>query len=274
MDQSLQRRLACFHGEYFSAASQWAQQLSEVGITGGAEWTALQVGEIQSQSGFGAVRRVTLSDGSRVYFKAERYSLLRRLKGWLRPMRTTIEAFAYEQLQRLGIATLTTVALGERRLFGLPVASCIATLEVPDSRDLRAFSLHDWRYFEEPYKSEIYQLLAGQLAEQLRLAHKHGFVHHDLKWRNILVQQNGEALQLIWIDAPRAAIWQMRRRRGRVVDLSDVASLAVLLVSKYDRMRFILRYLGGQRRPGEAAALCRLIDRRLARRRSRQHELG
>lgn len=274
MDQLPKRRMSCFHGEYFKAAALCADQLSEIGITAGADWTSLEVGQIRSQSGFGAVRRLTLRDGSQVYFKAERYSLVRRLKGWLRPVRTTVEAFAYGQLQRLGIDTLTTIALGERRFLGLPLSSCIVTLEVPDSRDLKEFGVDHWQHFEEPRKSEAYRRLAGQLADQLRLAHTHGFVHHDLKWRNVLVQQHGQELRPIWIDAPRAAIWRLRRNRGRVVDLSDLASLAVLLVSKYDRMRFVLRYLGPQRRPGDAASLCRLVDERLKRRRSRAHELG
>ena len=268
------RRMACLHGEFFCADPEWSGQLSEMGIEAGADWMALEIGEIRSQSGYGAVRLLTLSDGTRVYFKAERYALRKRLKAWLRPMRTTVEAFAYGHLQNLNIASLTTVAWGERRFLGLPLSSCIATLEVPQSRDLREFAVDEWQYLEEPRKSEVSRQLAGQLAEQLRVAHAHGFVHHDLKWRNVLVQQTTDGLQPIWIDAPRASIWRIRSQRGWVVDLSDLASLAVLLVGKYDRMRFMLRYLGPQRRPGDAASLCRLIEQRLKRRRSRERDLG
>lgn len=268
------RRMACFHGEFYCSAPQWADRLADAGIAAGANWTALDIGEIRSESGFGAVRRLTLSDGSRVYFKAECYAWRQRLKSWLRPLRTTIEVFAYGQMQRMDIPTLTTLGWGERRFLGLPLSSFVVTLEAPDSRDLKEFGVDEWQHLDEPRKSEIYQQLAGQLAQQLRVAHAHHFVHHDLKWRNVLVQPTSQGWRCIWIDPPRAAFWRVRLKRGRVVDLADLASLGVLLVSKYNRMRFIFSYLGAERRPGEAAALCRSIDRRLARRRSRAHELG
>ncbi len=266
--------MARFHGTHFQADLQWRAAMSALGIEVAADWANLKLGEIRSRSAFGTVACVPLPDGGRIFFKAEQYSLRQRFKYWLRPARTTVEAFAYEYMQNLGIPTLTTLAWGERRYLGLPLSSFIVTLEVPQSQDLREFGIQQWRHLQKPQQAAIYAQLAGQLAEQLHTAHAHGFVHHDLKWRNVLVHQTGEGLRPVWIDAPRAAVWRWRRQRGRIVDLADLAGLAVELVSPHDRMRFLLRYLGRQRQPGQAAALWRKIERRLQRRRSRRHELG
>ena len=89
----------------------------------------------------------------------------------------------------------------------------------------------------------------------------------------IPIKETEEGYEPVWIDPPRAAIWRLRRRRGRVVDLSDLAGLAVLLIGRYDRMRFLLRYLGPDREAGAAAQLWRDIDARLSRRGSREQDL-
>ena len=70
----------------------------------------------------------------------------------------------------------------------------------------------------------------------------------------------------VWIDAPRASRMLCRRGRGVMVDLSGLARPAIFLLSKYDRMRFIWRYLEGERRPGDAKRLYRKVAAHLDRR--------
>jgi len=265
--------MAVFHGEYFYSDPACESELRRAGIGPGSNWAEQDGGAVLSASGYGQVRRLDLNDQLVIFYKTERYSCAKRLKFWLRPARTTVEVFAYDQLQAMNIPTLDAIAYGERRLMGLPTESFVATREVEASQDLRTFAVERWQQMDEPDKSRVYTMVATKLADQLSRAHAHGFVHHDLKWRNVLIQDTEEGYQPVWIDPPRAAMWRWRRRRGAVVDLCDLASLAVLLTSKYDRMRFVLRYLGERRAAGTAAALCRSIDKRLSRRDARTQDL-
>jgi hypothetical protein len=57
-----------------------------------------------------------------------------------------------------------------------------------------------------------------------------------------------------------------RRQRGVMVDFSNLARTAVFLLSEYERMRFICRYLGRGRKPGEAKRLYRKVEQHLGRR--------
>jgi hypothetical protein len=265
--------MAVFHGEQFHVSSAWVERLAAVGILAGANWSEQSGGEVMSASALGQVRRISLNDEVRIYFKAERYPLSRRFKFWLRPARTTVEVFAYAKLFELGIPTLTTIAWGERRVFGLPTETLVVTLAVHNSADLRAFASETWRNMCASERKVILRSTYTALADQLRCAHARGFVHHDLKWRNVLMRETENGYEPVWIDPPRAAIWRLRRRRGAVVDLSDLARPAVFLISRYHRMRFLLRYLGRHRQPGAATALWRDIDARVSRRRSREQDV-
>jgi hypothetical protein len=105
---------------------------------------------------------------------------------------------------------------------------------------------------------------------QLQKAHANRLFHHDLKWRNILIQSDGGRYIPVWIDAPRASRMFLRNGRGVVADLSCLARIAVTLLSSYDRMRFIWRYLGDGREPGDAKRLYRKVAAHLGRRPPRQ----
>ena len=70
----------------------------------------------------------------------------------------------------------------------------------------------------------------------------------------------------MWIDAPRADIKRLRRKRGIMVDLSGLARMAVSMLSVYARMRFICQYLGRERKPGDAKNLFQQVARHLSRR--------
>lgn len=118
----------------------------------------------------------------------------------------------------------------------------------------------------QPQRREVYRELAEKLVDQVRTAHQNRFFHHDLKWRNILVQREGDHYTPVWIDAPRASRMTFREGRGAMVDLSGLARIAISLLSKYDRMRFIWRYLEGARRPGDAKRLYQQVAAHLGRR--------
>jgi len=260
------RAMAVFHGEHFAALAAWQAPLAALGIASGSRWDEVSGGEQVAGSATACCFRVPTGAGT-IYFKRHVPPLRKQLAFWLRPARTTVEAYAAGRLHTLGIPTARVIAWGERRRLGMLLSSFIVTLEVPDSMDLERFALSRWRRLPAAERRAVYDVLSSQLVRQLQRAHVRHFFHQDLKWRNILVQETGAgALKLCWIDAPRARVRRLRRRRGVILDLSGLSRLAVSLTSPYDRMRFIVRYLGPGRGPGDAARLYRAVSRHLARR--------
>ncbi|MGI9324515.1 MAG: lipopolysaccharide kinase InaA family protein [Pseudomonadales bacterium] len=264
-----QRRCAVLHGEEFHVASCWRAVLAEVGLSAGSDWAELArqpAAEVVTGSASATCYRVLSADGSVLYAKHEVYAPKDQLKHWLRPARTTIEAYAYGRIHAAEIPAAKVLAWGERRRMGCPTESLIVTLAVPDTLDLRRFVTGPWAAMSAADKRESYQQIAAQLAEQLKRAHAMGFVHHDLKWRNVLIQRTADGFLPVWIDAPRGAVWRWRAARRPIVDLGDLAPSSLDLTSVYDRMRFVCRYLGKKRSPGDASRLYRRIAARVGRR--------
>lgn len=260
------RRRLVTHGERVLCTTGWEPSLSEVGVTAGGSWQELSSPELVAESATAKCFRLQLPDGETIYFKRDRYSLRRGLGYFLRPSRNVVEAFAYGQLQSLHISAPELLAVAERRRFGIPSASCIVTRAVPDSMDLRTYLSAVWAQLCASQRRARFDELSALLVAQLQRAHAAGFFHHDLKWRNLLVQGAPGQLQLFWIDAPRAQRRRWRQRRGAVVDLSGLARVALSVTSKFQRMRFLRAYLGPQAAPGSATRLYRQIARHLARR--------
>jgi hypothetical protein len=264
---NLSRTVQVFHGQTCQVDEVWRERLAAVGIAGNRDWSTLAGDELISSSWTSTkCYRTSLGDGSVVYFKRYAYPRKFWLEFWMRPGKAAVETWAYGRLHELGIPTLDVLAFGERRRLGMLMATFIVTREVPDTQELGAFAIEVWSRMPEKERRAVYRQISGKLVEQLRTAHEHRFFHHDLKWRNILIRRKGDSYTPVWIDAPRASRMPFRRKRGVIVDLSGLARVAVSLLSKYDRMRFVCRYLGRGRSPGDAKGLYRQVARHLGRR--------
>jgi hypothetical protein len=146
------------------------------------------------------------------------------------------------------------------------LAACIVTRGIPNTIDLVAFAKTVWCRWPRPRRRQAAFAIAERLLDQARTAHVAGFFHHDLKWRNLLIDPDGNPDTLVWIDAPRASTMPGRRRRGVIADLSGLARIAISLFSRTDRMRFLRLYLGPEDGPVARRELFRDVDRHLARR--------
>lgn len=260
------RSVQTFHGVTFIADPAWRERLERIGIGKDSAWDVLCRGEQVSGSVHTRCFRIELDSGEVVYFKRYVYPPKRWFEFVFRPGKAAVEAWAYATLQRLGIPTLEVLAFGERRVLGTLVASFVVTREVRNAQDLSRYGPEVWYHLPQDERRRIYEDVSRKLIQQMRQAHAAGFFHHDLKWRNILLQQGDDGFMPVWIDAPRASHMRLRHRRGVVVDLSGLARIAISLLSKYDRMRFVWRYLGESRRPGDASRLYREVARNLGRR--------
>lgn len=260
------RRFQILHGEYFEVDESWQAPLQATGIEAGKKWIQAVGDELVSFSPAARCFRCQLTDKRTVYFKRYVYRKKHWLEFWMRSGKAGVEVFAYQQLAKLGIPTLEPVAYGEYRRFGMLLATCIVTPEVPNAIELRKFAVDTWYPMPEPQRSEVYREIAGKLVAQMRTAHAANFFHHDLKWRNILIQHDDSGYTPVWIDAPRADIKRLRCKRGIMVDFSGLARMAVSVLSVYARMRFICQYLGKDRKPGDAKRLFQQVADHLSRR--------
>lgn len=263
---NISRRIQQFSGRRFLVDAACELQLGELGIHAEMDWVNYAAGELVSDSPTTKCRRITAADGSVFYFKRYICSVKRGIQFWMRPGKGAVEVWAYRQLQALGIPTLEIVAFGEERKLGALRSNFLVSRAVPDSMNLSEFALRHWYRMPEPLRRQVYAEIADQLVTQTRTAHRARFFHHDLKWRNILVHKEDGRYATVWIDAPRASKMRLRRGRGAIVDLAGLARVAISLLSVYDRMRFVVRYLGSGRSPGEAKRLYRKVAANLSRR--------
>lgn len=140
------------------------------------------------------------------------------------------------------IPTAPIVAYGLERRGGAFVRGALITRELEHTRDLAELARQgDPRLGDAGWVNNV----SLQLARATRALHDHHFAHNDLKWRNLLVNQDGE---LFLIDCPTGSFWRGPLLRYRVIkDLACLDKVASKVLSRSQRLRFFLQYRGHQR---------------------------
>ena len=135
-------------------------------------------------------------DDRRYYIKSYA-SRGRRLRKYLGRSRLRAEWENLQKFNEMGIATATVVAFGEGR-DDSGYQGVMVTREVEGTSDLASIAAsgatlgnRDWR-----------RTVIRRLSESVRTMHGHGFVHNDLKWRNILAELS-ENPRVYVIDCPQ-----------------------------------------------------------------------
>jgi tRNA A-37 threonylcarbamoyl transferase component Bud32 len=156
----------------------------------------------------------------------------------------------YENLEKLagwGFRIPQLVAWGDHRFAGGVIHAFIITEEIPQAMGVD-YLASDWfdqqsKAVREQKKAELITEVAGAVKRM----HEHGFEHHDLFLRNMMVSGQ-DMSKLYMMDAPRAYIWPafiMRKRRS--FDLATLDAAATQAFTRSQRMRFMHIYLGHQR---------------------------
>lgn len=206
-------------------------------------------GEVVASDSLSRVLRV-VAEGKRYYVK--RYSgtgknLQRRwfgLRRWLGPPRVRAEWRNLLAFREWGIPTATLVAYGLERRCGGFVRGALVTEEIPGATDLAQLSRSgDPRLRDRQWMAEV----ATQTARITRALHDAGFAHNDLKWRNLLVS-GGCTPTVYLIDCPSGGFFHGPVLAYRMVkDLACLDKLAKRLLSRSQRLRFYLDYVGRER---------------------------
>ena len=199
-------------------------------------------GEKITQDPLSTVHRIWVADR---YYYVKRYTgagkNLRRYVG-----RPRIQA-EWENLLNFhawGIPSATVVGFGQQWHNGAFVRGALITEELSDTSDLaRIATQRDARLQDRAWVSHV----SRQIAWATRMMHDQGFTHNDLKWRNLLV--DNQALgNVYFIDCPGGSFWWGPMLRYRVIkDLACLDKIAKHHLSRSQRLAFFKLYLGKQR---------------------------
>ncbi len=206
-------------------------------------------GEQLTWSPYSWVVRLSV-DGRRFYVK--RYTgngknLRRRwfgLRGLVAPQRVKKEWQNLLIFKSLGIPTATMVCYGLERRLGYFTRGAIVTEELPNTLDLATLADNrDARMCDRLWVAEV----SRQVAAYTRTLHDAGFAHNDLKWRNLLVDSS-EKPTVYLIDCPTGGYWfGVFLEYRKIKDLACLDKLGRRYLSRTQRLRFYLDYIGRER---------------------------
>jgi len=193
-------------------------------------------GEIVAKDSTTRTVRVEV-DGRRYYVKRYHGLGKKPLRRWFGTPRVQLE---WENLQRFadwGIPTARLVAYGLESQGGRFVRGALITAEIPDTTDLGKLARsHDPKLQSQSWRDGV----SAQVADIARRMHSRRFVHGDLKWRNLLVDESGK---VYLIDCPSGGFWWPPFLQYRIVkDLACLDKVAKRQLSRTQRLRFYLDY--------------------------------
>lgn len=198
-------------------------------------------GAVISRDKISLVKRITVN-GTNYYVKVywrngngfRRFCGRSRLRGEWENLRF---------FKSLGINTPRIVAYGQLKKNGFLGQGVLVTEEVPAAKDLLTISKSNPCLLKD---KEWLDKVMLQIAEYSRQLHACGFVHWDLKWRNILVSmENKQFPQVYFFDCPlgrKRYFWL--RKRGAIKDIACLDKVAKENLSRKSRMKFFRYYAG------------------------------
>lgn len=183
-------------------------------------------------------RLVKVSRTGKAYYVKSYTSRGRGLRKFIGRSRLRAEWENLQKFSKLGIPCARVVAYGERRKLGV-YSGVLVTQEVPDTLDLQSLVQQQHPIFLE---QQWRRYVISRLSESVRTLHLHGFVHNDLKWRNILVKPRTDT-EVYLIDCPLGrSMFGPFLSRGKVKDLACLDKVGKRKLSRQDRLRFFLAY--------------------------------
>ena len=188
-------------------------------------------------------RLVRYQDGDDSYYIKTYTTRGRGLRRFFGRSRIRAEWENLQAFVAMGIPTADLVAYGESGTSG-SYSGTLITREVRGAGDLA--TLVDDRPSLLADRQWRLQVI-GRLSETVQKMHSNGFVHNDLKWRNILVDLTDDPAVYL-IDCPLGR--KLRGpflARGRIKDLACLDKIARKQLSKIERLRFYLAYKGKSR---------------------------
>jgi len=164
------------------------------------------------------------------------------LRRYLGKPRVKMEWQNLKRFAKWGIPTAEVVAWGLERRGAAYARGAMITRELPRTEDLSALAeRNDPKLKDRAWVDGV----SRQLAAYTRIMHDHRFTHNDLKWRNLLIDDQA---QLYFIDCPNGEFWRGFWLKYRITkDLACLDKVAKYHLSNTQRLRFYLQYRGRDR---------------------------
>lgn len=191
-------------------------------------------GELISSDPISEMRRVK-ADGT-AYFVKIYYQAGKHLRRFLGRSRARAEFENLNYFDACGIATPNIVAFGEFTQ-GVKRQACLITEEIPSVESLLDLKNNQDPKLEDP---KWVRRIADLIAMYTSKLHAKGFIHIDLKWRNILVEKSTE--KVYFIDCPQGHHPRINLERGKIKDLACLDKVAKYVLSHTQRLRFYMKY--------------------------------
>jgi len=156
---------------------------------------------------------------------------------WLSKPKVQSEWENLQHFARWGIASAPLVAFGLERHLGGFTRGALITQELAGCDDLAKLARNN----DPRLKNRAFVLrISQQLAAATRAMHAQRFAHNDLKWRNLLVDNEAN---LFFIDCPSGSFWRAPFLNYRIIkDLACLDKLGKYHLTKTQRLRFYLQY--------------------------------
>ena len=159
------------------------------------------------------------------------------LRRYLGKPRVKAEWQNLKRFAKWGIPTAEVVAWGLERRGAAYDRGAMITRELPNTEDLSALA----ERFDPKLSDRAWvDTVSRQLAGYTRIMHDHRFTHNDLKWRNLLIDDQA---RLFLIDCPNGDFWHGFWLKYRITkDLACLDKVAKYHLSATQRLRFYLQY--------------------------------
>lgn len=239
------------------SAPQYGPMLARLGLRSYSDFADCDVGSVVSKSGSTLTRRIEVPDadaaatdgmctqrgGITLYLKQYRHDGPRS-RHRFRQAKCGVEVRNYRLLrERCCVNVPEVVAYGARRRGWRLVDAFILTRGIDDAVPLDAWWAQRYRAGSVP-NGVIREILDRGRAMVARM-HRAGFFHIDLQWRNVLIREAAEGVELFVLDSSRGGMryspWMTRHARLR--DLSSLEKSAREHLSLRHRMRWLRSYL-------------------------------
>ena len=159
--------------------------------------------------------------------------------------------------QQLDIPTPRLVAYGQRCKYGQFNLGALITEELK-SADLAILAKTKPSLFRN---SDWLNRVTDQCADYTKRLHDQGFIHWDLKWRNILVSNDAQP-QVYFFDCPLGRKhYSWLRQRGITKDLACLDKVGSKVLSRTQRLNFYKSYQGVDRlNSGHKQYIMQILD--------------
>ncbi len=146
-------------------------------------------------------------------------------------------------LRVYGFNTPEPMALLEKKMYGVNTDSYLIMEETLDSLEMDRYILKNFSNQSsiEHYKKK--KMFINILAKTIGKMHNHNIFHHDLKTCNIMVKEEGESFNFIFLDFDRVSFEENITIRKRARNMTQINLSTPRLVTLTDRLRFLKEYL-------------------------------